>query len=175
MVRTRPHSTQAAWKLRLYEIIFESDTVAGKWFDIILKLVHHTREADRLKRALYASRRKIVVFLFAVLTLVVIIGSLMFMIEGVDNGFTSIPRSVYWTVVTLTTVGYGDISPQTPVGQFLAAAVMILGYSIIAVPTGIVTVEWSRTEDAGRRECSKCRAAGHDSDTIYCKKCGSRL
>ncbi|MCK4291905.1 MAG: ion transporter [Planctomycetes bacterium] len=143
----------------------------------VLKMGHHTRQAGLLKQALYASRRKILVFLFVVLTLVVIIGSLMYVIEGGENGFTSIPRSVYWAVVTLTTVGYGDISPETPLGQFLAALVMILGYSIIAVPTGIMTVEFSRahTEKPSSQACPNCSAEGHDRDAVYCKFCGSKL
>ena len=143
----------------------------------VLKLGHHTKEAAVLKNALYASRRKILVFLFVVLTLVVIIGSLMYVIEKADNGFTSIPRSVYWTIVTLTTVGYGDISPQSGAGQFLAAIVMILGYSIIAVPTGIVTVELSRAhaDKASPQVCPHCSAEGHDRDAQYCKHCGTKL
>ena len=143
----------------------------------VMKLGHHTREATLLKRALYSSRRKILVFLFVVLTLVVIVGALMYVIEGEENGFTSIPRGVYWAVVTLTTVGYGDISPNTPAGRFLAAMVMILGYSIIAVPTGIVTVELSRAH-AGRptsQVCPNCSGEGHDSDAKYCKFCGTKL
>jgi voltage-gated potassium channel len=143
----------------------------------VLKLGHHTQEAAVLRKALYASRRKILVFLFVVLTLVIIIGSLIYVIEEEENGFTSIPRSVYWAVVTLTTVGYGDISPQSPAGQFLAALVMILGYSIIAVPTGIVTAELSRahTAEASRQACPSCSAEGHDKDAQYCKFCGARL
>ena len=143
----------------------------------VLNLGQHAREAALLKQALYASRRKIEVFLLAVLTLVVIIGSLMYVVEGGKNGFTSIPRSVYWAVVTLTTVGYGDISPSTAVGQFLAALVMILGYSIIVVPTGLVTVEISKAsaERPGSRACPSCSAEGHDGDAEYCKRCGSRL
>ncbi len=143
----------------------------------VLKLGHHTKEATVLRTALYASRRKIIVFLFVVLTLVVIIGSLMYVIEEEENGFTSIPRSVYWAIVTLTTVGYGDISPESPAGQFLAAIVMILGYSIIAVPTGIVTVELSRahTEQSSRQACPNCSAEGHDMDAQYCKFCGTKL
>ncbi len=143
----------------------------------VLKLGHHTKEANVLRTALYASRRKIVVFIFVVLTLVVIIGSLMYVIEDEENGFTSIPRSVYWAIVTLTTVGYGDISPETGPGQFLAAIVMILGYSIIAVPTGIVTVELSRahTEKSSCQACPGCSAEGHDLDAEYCKFCGTKL
>ena len=143
----------------------------------VLKLGHHTKEAALLKNALYASRRKILVFLFAVLTLVVIIGSLIYIIEGPEHGFTSIPRGVYWAVVTLTTVGYGDISPGTGPGQFLAALVMILGYSIIAVPTGIVTAELSRvqTDKPTSQVCPECCAEGHDKDAKYCKYCGAKL
>jgi len=144
----------------------------------VLKLGHHTKEAGVLKKALYASHRKILIFLFVVLTLVVIIGSLMHLIERGTNGFTSIPASVYWAIVTLTTVGYGDISPQTGLGQFLAAVVMILGYSIIAVPTGIVTVEWSqasRRQQANTQACPSCSAEGHDNDAVYCKFCGAKL
>jgi voltage-gated potassium channel len=110
----------------------------------ILKMMAYLQEAESLARALKASGRKIAVFLFAVVTLVILLGSLMYLIEGPENGFTSIPVSTYWAVVTLTTVGYGDISPQTPLGQFLASAIMILGYAIIAVPTGIVSAEFIR-------------------------------
>ncbi len=143
----------------------------------VLKMGHHTKEATLLRKALYASRRKILVFLFAVLTLVVIIGSVIYIIEGEENGFTSIPRSVYWAVVTLTTVGYGDISPNTGPGQFLAAIVMILGYSIIAVPTGIVTVELSQayTDKSTSQACPNCSSEGHDRDAQYCKFCGAKL
>lgn len=143
----------------------------------ILKLVPYLGEAQLLLKALRASSRKIAVFLFTVLTLVVIFGSLMYVIEGETNGFTSIPRSIYWAIVTLTTVGYGDISPQTSPGQVLASMIMILGYGIIAVPTGIVTVEMSHT--FGRRvstqSCPECSAEGHDADATYCKYCGTAL
>ncbi|HUS71465.1 MAG TPA: ion transporter [Sedimentisphaerales bacterium] len=143
----------------------------------VMKLGHHTKEAALLRKTLHASRRKIIVFLFVVFTLVVVIGSVMYVIEGEENGFTSIPRSVYWAVVTLTTVGYGDISPNTGPGQFLAAIVMILGYSIIAVPTGIVTVELSQTYTAKStsQACPNCSAEGHDRDAKYCKFCGTKL
>ncbi|UCD50959.1 MAG: ion transporter [Phycisphaerales bacterium] len=144
----------------------------------VLKLGHHTKEARVLKQALYASHRKILVFLSTVLTLVVIIGALMYVIEGPSDGFTSIPRSVYWAIVTLTTVGYGDISPETGPGQFLAALVMLLGYSIIAVPTGIVTVEWSqasRRQQSNTQVCPSCSAEGHDNDAVHCKFCGAKL
>lgn len=143
----------------------------------ILKLAHYIGEARLLLKALRTSSRKILVFLFAVLTLVVIFGSLMYVIEGGANGFTSIPRSIYWAIVTMTTVGYGDISPQTNLGQVLASIVMILGYGIIAVPTGIVTVEMSQTfaRKASTKVCAECSAEGHDADARHCKFCGSAL
>jgi voltage-gated potassium channel len=143
----------------------------------VLKLVQYVGEARMLTTALKNSKRKIVVFVFTVLTLVVIFGSIMYVIEGEKNGFTSIPRSVYWAIVTLTTVGYGDISPSTPLGQAIAAVIMILGYGIIAVPTGIVTAEM--TVAAGKKvstqACLECSAEGHDSDAVFCKYCGARL
>lgn len=143
----------------------------------ILKLVTYLGEARQLTRALVASRRKIGVFLFTVVTLVVIMGSLMYVIEGEENGFTSIPRSIYWAIVTLTTVGYGDIAPRTDLGQLLAAFIMILGYAIIAVPTGIVTVEMSNAfrQPVDNRACPVCAAEGHDHNAIYCKFCGGKL
>jgi voltage-gated potassium channel len=143
----------------------------------VLKLVQYVGEADVLRRALWASRRKIIVFLFALFTLVVVLGSLMYVIEGEANGFTSIPRSVYWAVVTLTTVGYGDISPRTSLGQMLATVIMIMGYSIIAVPTGIVTAEvtFAGRERAGNVRCPGCGTGGHDGDAGYCKFCGAAL
>lgn len=144
----------------------------------VLKLAHYLGEANVLMQALHASRRKITVFLFTVLTLVIIVGSLMYIVEGAENGFTSIPRSIYWAIVTLTTVGYGDISPQTALGQALASIIMIMGYGIIAVPTGIVTVEISRAEQKRvitTRTCPECLAEGHDRDAAYCKYCGARL
>ena len=143
----------------------------------VLKLGHHIKEATALKKALYASRRKILVFLFSVLTLVVIIGSMMYVIENEQNGFTSIPRSIYWAIVTLTTVGYGDISPTTELGQLLAAIVMIMGYSIIAIPTGIVSVELAHAdkENLNTQACPNCSAEGHDINALYCKFCGTKL
>ena len=143
----------------------------------VLKLVQFLREARLLIRALRASGRKIAVFLFVVLTMVIIFGSLMYIIEGEENGFTSIPVSIYWAIVTLTTVGYGDISPNTGLGQTVAAIVMILGYSIIAVPTGIVSVEIGRAykEAVSTEACPQCAAEGHDPDADYCKYCGSHL
>lgn len=143
----------------------------------VLKLVQYLGEARVLSQGLYASRRKIIVFLFAVLTLVVIFGSFMYLIEGPQNGFTSIPRSIYWAIVTLTTVGYGDISPQTNIGQALAAVIMIMGYGIIAVPTGIVTVELARAQEknVSTQACPECSAEGHDIDAVYCKSCAAKL
>jgi len=143
----------------------------------VLKMAQYVGEADLLQNALVASRRKIGIFVVAVLTLVVILGSLMYVIEGEANGFTSIPKSVYWAIVTLTTVGYGDISPHTPVGQALAAFIMIMGYSIIAVPTGIITadliIDSERRKNA--RTCTSCGHAQHDADAAYCKQCGAKM
>lgn len=142
----------------------------------ILKLMQYMSEAMILMKALRASSRKIVVFLFTVLTLVIILGSLMYIIEDARHGFTSIPRSIYWAIVTLTTVGYGDISPQTSIGQILAAFIMILGYSIIAVPTGLVSVELSkRPKKKPTLSCRECSAEGHDDDAKFCKYCGAEL
>ncbi len=143
----------------------------------VLKLVQYLREAKILMQALRASRRKITVFILTVLTLVVIFGSLMYVIEGAENGFTSIPRSIYWAIVTMTTVGYGDISPNTSLGQALAAIIMIFGYAIIAVPTGIVTVELTQavSRNATTQSCPECSAEGHDNDAKFCKYCGAKL
>ena len=147
----------------------------------ILKLGHFVVEAAQLQAALRASSRKIIVFMGAVLTLVLIIGSLMYLIEGREDGtgFTSIPQSIYWAIVTLTTVGYGDIAPVTTLGKFLASSVMILGYCIIAVPTGIVAAEMTRKRDPTRpistQVCPTCTAEGHDRDAKFCRHCGARL
>jgi voltage-gated potassium channel len=147
----------------------------------IFKLGKYLSEGDQLKRALIASRNKIVFFLFVVTILVVLIGSLMYLIEGGTNkGFSSIPQAVYWAIVTLTTVGYGDITPSTNVGQFLSAIVMIVGYAIIAVPTGIVTNEMlqagsKKNEKTNTQVCRYCSSEGHDDDATYCKHCGGRL
>jgi len=143
----------------------------------VLKLVQYLGEAKMLIQALKASRRKITVFIFTVLTLVVIFGSLMYLIEGEKNGFTSIPRSIYWAIVTLTTVGYGDISPKTAIGQAIASLVMIMGFAIIAVPTGIMTVEMSQAfrQKISTKACPQCSAEGHDQDAKYCKYCGAKL
>lgn len=143
----------------------------------ILKLNRYTNEGAIIIRALHASRIKISVFLFAILTMVIIIGTVMYMVEGAENGFTSIPRGIYWAVVTLTTVGYGDISPSTSLGQFFASLVMVIGYAIIAVPTGIVTAELTRqaSKPISTQVCPKCLSEGHDLDATYCKKCGGKL
>ena len=144
----------------------------------ILRLAQFMGEAQILTKALRASRYKITVFLFTVLNIVVIVGSLMYLVEGPENGFDSIPRGLYWGIVTLTTVGYGDIAPHTGLGQFLAALLMIMGYGIIAVPTGIVTVELSRASGAsaeGTARCPSCAADGHAGDADYCRRCGSAL
>jgi voltage-gated potassium channel len=164
----------------------------------ILKLAQYVVEARVLGQALRASRFKITVFVFAVVSIVVIVGSLMYLVEGPAAGFTSIPAGVYWAVVTLTTVGFGDITPITPFGQFLATVVMLLGYAIIAVPTGIISVELNEvvrgagdaasaggSAAAGRpgaarrpasdRICNSCRRGGHDDDADWCKWCGGEL
>ena len=143
----------------------------------VLKLVQFLGEANMLRAALNASARKIIVFLGTVATVVVIVGSMMYIIEGEESGFTSIPQSVYWAIVTLTTVGYGDIAPVTVLGKVLASLVMITGYGIIAVPTGIVTSELANMwkETASTRSCPQCAADGHGVDATYCKHCGSRL
>ena len=143
----------------------------------VLKLVQYLGEIQVLAAALRASARKIFVFVLTVLILVVILGSLMYLIEGSENGFTSIPLSIYWAIVTLTTVGYGDISPATSIGQAFAAVIMIMGYGMIAVPTGIVTVELSRhtSKAVSTQACMACSAEGHDRDAVHCKYCGVKL
>ncbi len=143
----------------------------------ILKLVQYVGEAAHLGRALKASRYKITVFLFTVISVIVIVGSLMYLIEGPEHGFRSIPSGMYWAVVTLTTVGFGDITPQTPLGQLLASTLMIMGYGIIAVPTGIVTAELALASRSGIGPtlCSGCGAEQHDQDALFCKRCGTSL
>lgn len=140
----------------------------------VFKLLRYSNEANVLVRALWASRRKIQVFLFAVLIIATICGAFMFLIEGPENGFTSIPQSVYWAIVTITTVGYGDISPHTPGGKLVASFVMITGYAIIAVPTGILTAELANEIrlDRSSKKCPHCGRAGHDIDAMHCKYCG---
>ena len=144
----------------------------------LFRLAELLREAQHLTSALKASVHKIGVFTGFVLLLVTCLGSTMYVIEGHHSGFDSIPRSVYWAIVTLTTVGYGDITPQTPLGQLVAAVVMLAGYAIIAVPTGIVTSELIRkpnAEDLTSQVCPSCSAEGHDPDAKYCKFCGASL
>jgi voltage-gated potassium channel len=154
----------------------------------VLKLTRYLGEASILGRALLASRAKITVFLTFVLTVVLIVGAVMYMVEGPEHGFDSIPIAMYWTIVTLTTVGYGDISPVTPLGRFLASLVMILGYGVIAVPTGIVTTELVRAErqgppslgpaapDGARSDsCGACGATDHAPDARFCRRCGASL
>ena len=148
----------------------------------ILKLFRYMGEANLLYTALLQARRKILVFLFSVLTLIVIFGALMFIIEGPEHGFHSIPHSIYWAIVTITTVGYGDISPQTPMGQLVAAVAMICGYAIIAVPTGIIGAELmneyqerSKKEAENSRKCVSCKSTGHDMDARFCKYCGNKV
>lgn len=146
----------------------------------IFKLAHFLKEGAVITTALRASRAKITVFLVFILLMVIIIGSIMYLVEGGedDTGFTSIPRGIYWAIVTLTTVGYGDIAPATPFGQFLAAIVMIMGYGVIAVPTGIVTseiVNAKTSEQISTQSCPSCIEEGHDADALYCKYCGEEL
>lgn len=142
----------------------------------ILKLGRFVGEGEQLGRALKASRHKITVFMGTVVMLVILLGTVMYLVEGRDNGFTSIPLSIYWAIVTLTTVGYGDIAPQTILGQSIASFVMILGYAIIAVPTGIVTVELQKDrENQKNKACKSCNSKGHDTEALYCKFCGEKL
>lgn len=145
----------------------------------IFKLVRFVGEASTLSRALVASKAKITVFITAVAIIVVIMGTIMYIVEGAEHGFTSIPRSIYWAIVTLTTVGYGDIAPSTVLGQSLASLIMILGYAIIAVPTGIVTSEMTKmkaeVDPKATRICSNCERGIHDIDAEYCKFCGNKL
>ncbi len=144
----------------------------------VLKLARYVREAQILAKALKASMAKITVFIGVVFVLVLIMGTLMYLVEGPEHGFTSIPRSMYWTIVTITTVGYGDITPQTTVGQMVASMVMLLGYAIIAVPTGIVTAEMTRVKPDGgltNNACPQCSKEGHDKDANNCKYCGAQL
>jgi voltage-gated potassium channel len=144
----------------------------------IFKLSEYLSEAQLMMAALNKSVRKITVFLYAVLMLVVVCGTLMYVVEGSEAGFTSIPVSIYWAIVTLTTVGYGDISPHTPLGQFLASLIMIMGYGIIAVPTGIYSAELIKSygpEKIRNDACPDCGKTGHDFDAEFCKYCGHQL
>lgn len=144
----------------------------------ILKLYRFLSASSYLAASLKASRHKIAVFLAFVMAIVVIMGAAMYLIEGPENGFRSIPESIYWAIITLTTVGYGDITPITPLGKTLAAIVMIMGYSIIAVPTGIITAELTRKQDQAEKKARKCKSCGNtdiDDDAAYCKACGKSL
>ena len=141
----------------------------------VLKLARYVGASRVLAVALRNSRHKIVVFLEVVLTLVVIMGSLMYLIEGEAHGFSSIPRSIYWAIVTLTTVGYGDIAPETVLGQFLASIIMIIGYAIIAVPTGIISMEMAKASHTNTQVCQNCHFGNHDDDAKFCKNCGENL
>lgn len=144
----------------------------------ILKLAQYVQEASVLTQALRASRHKITVFITTVLSVVVVAGSVMYMVEGSASGFTSIPQGIYWAIVTMTTVGYGDVAPQTPLGKALASVLMIVGYGVIAVPTGIMTMELdraARSANASTRECPGCGSRRQDADATYCKYCGTQL
>lgn len=145
----------------------------------VFKLNSFTRESKNLIKAIQGSGAKIIVFITAVLCVAVIMGAIMYIVEGKSNGFTSIPRSVYWAIVTLTTVGFGDISPVTPLGQLIASVLMILGYGIIAVPTGLVSAEFARDKttstSSNTQVCRSCAREGHADDAIYCKYCGDKL
>lgn len=144
----------------------------------VLKIVRMLGEANQLLQALRASLPKIIVFMGAVLTIVVVMGAAMHLVEGADNGFTSIPRGMYWAIVTMTTVGYGDIAPSTVLGQAIAAALMLLGYGILAVPTGIVSAEYvqaSRADEPQPVRCQECGAGNHPDDANFCRVCGTEL
>ena len=143
----------------------------------VLKLLRYLSEGNVLLRAMMQSSRKVFLFFFSVSLIVMVLSSVMYVVEGPDNGFSSIPKSVYWTIVTITTVGYGDITPKTGLGQAIAAFTMLIGYSIIAIPTGILTAEIS--QEVGRhrdlRSCNQCHKTGHDIDAMYCSRCGCEL
>ncbi len=143
----------------------------------VLKIGRYIQELGSLIDALRATRAKITIFLMIVLTLVLIMGSAMYVIEGEESGFTSIPRGVYWAIVTVTTVGYGDIAPRTVAGQMIAAVAMIIGYCLIIIPTGIFSTELARVVGKGvtTQSCPSCVAEGHDRDAVFCKFCGARL
>jgi voltage-gated potassium channel len=144
----------------------------------IFKLTHFLTEIEFLKTALITSLKKITIFMLVVLTLVIILGSIMYLVEKGENGFISIPDSIYWAIVTITTVGYGDIAPVTPTGKFIASIMMFIGYGIIAVPTGIITTEMAkaaRSRQPGHENCPGCGRDGHDKDAVFCKFCGTLL
>ncbi|MEC4728304.1 ion transporter [Shewanella sp. D64] len=143
----------------------------------VLKLIRYLSEGNVLLRAMFQSSRKVFIFFFSVSLIVMVLGAIMYSVEGPANGFTSIPKSIYWTIVTITTVGYGDITPKTSLGQAIAAFTMLIGYSIIAIPTGILTAEIS--QEMGRskdnRRCSNCLKTGHENNADFCDSCGSEL
>ena len=142
----------------------------------VLKLAHFLEESDTLLTALRASRRKILVFIFTIIAIVIVMGTIMYLVEGEANGFSSIPQSVYWAIVTLTTVGYGDIAPRTALGQLIASVIMIMGYGIIAVPTGIFSMELREAAKAKEaRVCPNCETLEGDRHARFCRRCGSRL
>ena len=141
----------------------------------ILKLSRHVHESRNLFTALKSSMPKITVFLGSIMTITIIMGTLMYLIEGREHGFTSIPKGVYWVIVTMTTVGYGDISPQTPIGQFISSLLMVIGYGIIAVPTGIVTAQMTNSKRISNIACLDCGSDIHDADANYCRICGCEL
>lgn len=144
----------------------------------IFRLVHFLSEMRFLTMAIRSSLRKISIFILFVLTTVVILGSIMYLVEGRQNGFSSIPQSVYWAIVTITTVGYGDLAPVTPLGKFIASFIMLLGYGIIAVPTGIITTEMAiaaKSRHSDNRACLSCGREGHEPDANFCKYCGGKL
>jgi len=144
----------------------------------IFKLTHFLSEMSFLGAALRSSAKKISIFMLVVIAIVVILGSIMYLVEGVENGFTNIPESIYWAIVTITTVGYGDIAPATPIGKFIASVIMLIGYGIIAVPTGIITTEiamMSRSKSKGHETCPGCGKEGHDENAMFCKYCGEKL
>ena len=144
----------------------------------IFKLTHFLTEMEFLKTAVFSSLKKISIFMLVVLALVIILGSVMYLVENGENGFTSIPESIYWAIVTITTVGYGDISPVTPLGKLIASIMMFIGYGIIAVPTGIITTDIAlavRSRKHGTETCPGCGMEGHDRDAKFCKYCGTTL
>ncbi len=144
----------------------------------VLKLVKYIGESELLIDALRSSRRKITVFLFSVITIVIIFGSVMYIVETPENGFTNIPQSIYWAVVTLTTVGYGDLTPQTHIGKAISMVIMVMGYGILAVPTGIVTAEITKSMGHNKVTSNICEGCGyrwHDDDAVYCKHCGNTI
>jgi voltage-gated potassium channel len=144
----------------------------------ILKLTLYVEEYQALGRALHASRRKILVFISFVMMIVLLLGTVMYVVEGPEHGFINIPMSMYWAIVTVTTVGYGDITPQTDLGKMIASLMMLLGWGILAVPTGIVTSEMTSLRFLRRsshRVCPQCRSEGHEIDAKYCKDCGARF